>query len=172
MAILIVKSEGPTRIRQVGSARAKAMLESYFQDWESWDLSHLSVSPDDFDGAAERGHRAEEKAADVAVEDWFRDHVGLSGCMPEVPTGQPYYLTLWEKCHTNWVFHKRNAARCEGVTEARVDACGPRRDEARKLEKRRSEESADPRGDDDAEDAEDEPNVPLLFPRGRARASS
>ena len=61
---------------------------------------------------------------------------------------------------------------CEGVTEARVDACGPRRDEARTLEKRRSEESADPRGDDDAEDAEDEPNVPLLFPRGRARASS
>jgi hypothetical protein len=61
---------------------------------------------------------------------------------------------------------------CEGVTEARVDACGPRRDEARKLEKRRSEESADPRGDDDAEDAEDEPNVPLLFPRRRARASS
>ena len=39
MAILIVKSEGPTRIRQVGSARAKAMVESYFQDWESWDLS-------------------------------------------------------------------------------------------------------------------------------------
>ena len=52
MAILIVKSEGPTRIRQVGSARAKAMLESYFQDWESWDLSPVSVSPDDFDGAA------------------------------------------------------------------------------------------------------------------------
>ena len=68
MAILIVKSEGPTRIRQVGSARAKAMLESYFQDWESWDLSPVSVSPDDFDGAAERGHRAEEKAADDAVD--------------------------------------------------------------------------------------------------------
>ena len=58
-------------------------------------------------------------AADIAIEDWFRDHVGLTGCMPEVPTGQPWYLTLWEKCHYNWVFHKRNAARCEGVTEAR-----------------------------------------------------
>ena len=68
MAILIVKSEGPTSIRQVGSARAKAMLESYFQDWESWDLSPVSVSPDDFDGAAERGHRAEEKAAHDAVD--------------------------------------------------------------------------------------------------------
>ena len=43
----------------------------------------------------------------------------MTGCMPTVPTGQPKYLTLWEKCHTNWVFHKRNAARCEGVTEAK-----------------------------------------------------
>ena len=58
-------------------------------------------------------------AADIAIEDWFHDHVGLSGCMPEVPAGKPWYLTLWEKCHYNWVFHKRNAARCEGVTEAR-----------------------------------------------------
>jgi len=45
---------------------------------------------------------------------------------------------------------------CEGCTEARVDACGPRRDEAKK----------------DIEDVEDEPNAPLLFPRRRARASS
>ena len=45
---------------------------------------------------------------------------------------------------------------CEGVIEARVDACGPRRDEAKK----------------DIEDVEDEPNAPLLFPRRRARASS
>ena len=78
-----------------------------------------ATAPDD---AEERSEASEidgpETAADVAIEDWFKDHVGLSGCMPEVPTGQPYYLTLWEKCHTNWVFHKRNAARCEGLTEA------------------------------------------------------
>ena len=72
---------------------------------------------------------------------------------------------------------------CEGVTEARVDACGPRRDEAKtkktkKLEKRRSEERPEPRAAEnmedmeDIEDVEDEPNAPLLFPRRRARASS
>ena len=69
------------------------------------------ASASEFDGP--------ETAADVAVDDWFKHHVGLTGCMPTVPTGQPKYLTLWEKCHTNWVFHKRNAARCEGVTEAK-----------------------------------------------------
>jgi hypothetical protein len=76
---------------------------------------------------------------------------------------------------------------CEGVTEARVDACGPRRDEAKtkktkKLEKRRGEERPEPRAaenmedmediEEDIEDVEDEPNAPLLFPRRRARASS
>ena len=42
-------------------------------------------------------------------------------CMPEVPEGAPKYLTLWEKCTSNWQFRRNNAARCEGVSEA--DGC-------------------------------------------------
>ena len=95
-------------------AGCAAGTESAAETAEDDPAASASASDDvgvEFDGP--------ETAADVAVDDWFKHHVGLTGCMPTVPTGQPKYLTLWEKCHTNWVFHKRNAARCEGVTEAK-----------------------------------------------------
>ena len=61
-----------------------------------------------------------DSSGGTVIENWYNGHASV-GCMPVVPTGQPKYTVLWEKCHTNWVFHKRNAERCEGLTES--DGC-------------------------------------------------
>lgn len=47
--------------------------------------------------------------------------VATDSCMPFVPEGAPRYLTLWDKCVSNWMFRNNNAERCEALTEQ--DGC-------------------------------------------------
>ena len=130
-----------------------------------------------------KGSRDEVYGLTTAASLWTTAAVGMVGVFRETAFSVRVSLVVVVSACGGSADLLDALVACEGVTEARVDACGPRRDEAkrkktRKLEKRRGEERPEPRAAEnmedmeDIEDVEDEPNAPLLFPRRRARASS
>jgi len=93
--------------------------ENGHSDADTSDGSDSDTAGSDADADIDTDNTS-DPATDLAIEQWYNGHA-VVGCMPVVPTGQPKYVVLWEKCHTNWMFHKRNAERCEALSES--DGC-------------------------------------------------
>lgn len=117
------------------SDRASLGKERYYTLYDRCTMSadYLAAHPVDCDGITE------EDAADElelkCMRPRFRDlfpaqcphppdgpmHETTHSCMPFVPEGAPRYLTLWDKCVSNWMFRNNNADECEGLVEQ--DGC-------------------------------------------------